>query len=190
LDHLLAPWQVIGAGLHGAEFRWPGSTKIERAADGPVGPIVEQLRHRFSFEPAVEIEDKGVAVALHFRRAPEYASECAEAMSEITRARPNLRLLRGHFVIEALPTDANKGAAIARLMKTETFAGRVPTFVGDDVTDEDAFPTVGVLGGLCVKVGHRSSVATYGFDSPAEVLGWLRSSLSSLQSRNDDRTNS
>lgn len=190
IEKLLSPWAVVGAGLHGIEFRWPGAADIDRAPFAPLSPVVAKLRARFASEPAVEVEDKGVAVALHFRRAPERAAECAAAMAEIARSHPELRLLRGHCVIEALPVQANKGDAIRRLMQSAPFAGRVPAFVGDDVTDEDAFPVVGSFGGLCIKVGQHSSYAAHGVDGPRDVLEWLRSSLRSLQSGDDEHAQS
>ncbi len=190
IDRLMSPWIAIGAGLHGVEFRWPGKIDVERSTTESVSPIVHHLHAVFRDEPAIKVEDKGVAVALHFRRAPERAAECEAAMIEIARCHPALRLLRGHCVIEALPTAANKGAAIERLMETAPFAGRVPTFIGDDVTDEEAFPIVASFGGLCIKVGHQSSFAAHGVDGPHEVIEWLRSSLRSLQSEDDERAQS
>ncbi len=186
VDEMLRPWLAVGAGLHGNEYRWPGTTDIERMNAVPAALVARQLRERFIDEPAIEIEDKGAAVALHFRRAPERVAACEATMIEATRGRDDLRLLRGHCVIEALPAATDKGKAIARLMARAPFAGRIPAFIGDDVTDEDAFPVIGQFGGLCVKVGHRSTHAAHGLEGPAEVLHWLRSSLRSLQSGDDE----
>lgn len=186
VDRLLAPWQSLGAGLHGLEFRWPGSLLIERESVGLIGALATRLRERFPAPSAIQVEDKGAAVALHFRLAPERATECEQAMIEATSDLPGLRLLRGHCVIEALPATADKGRAIARLMARTPFAGRTPAFVGDDVTDEDAFPVITRHGGLCVKVGHAPSIAAHGLDGPREVLKWLRVSLRSLQSDHDE----
>lgn len=188
VDQLLAPWQSLGAGVHGLEFRWPGARLIAREAAGLTGTLAADLRERFHAQRAIQVEDKGAAVALHFRLAPERAAECEEAMVEATRNLPGLRLLRGHSVIEALPATADKGRAIARLMERAPFAGRVPAFVGDDVTDEDAFPVIGRYGGLCVKVGHTSSVAAHGLEGPRDVLAWLRWCLRWLQSEHDERS--
>lgn len=111
-------------------------------------------------------------------------------MAEVARNHLGLRLLRGHSVFEALPVDANKGAAIARLMQSEPIACRIPAFIGDDITDEDAFPVVGGFGGICIKFGHQSSFAAHGLGGPREVLEWLRSSLRSLQSGDGERSQS
>ena len=51
-----------------------------------------------------------------------------------------------------------------------------PVFVGDDVTDEDAFREVNARDGLSVRVGGGSeTVATYYLESVQEVLTWLES---------------
>jgi trehalose 6-phosphate phosphatase len=182
VDALLQPWTVVGAGLHGAEFRWPGMRTIDRLPLLPVRDIVEQLRARFASVPAVLIEDKGHSVGLHYRLAPDRRVECESAMVAATRERADLRLMRGHCVIEALPADADKGSAILRLMRRAPFEFRVPVFLGDDVTDEEAFPVVSGCGGLSVRVGASSSRATHTLSSPSDVLRWLRASLAALES--------
>ena len=186
VDALLAPWTVMGAGLHGAEFRWPGMRSIDRLPLMPVEEIVGALRDRFRGNHAIRIEDKGVSVALHYRLSPERQLECEEAISQATSGRPDLRLMHGHFVIEALPITADKGSAILSLTKRAPFANRIPVFVGDDQTDEEAFPVVTSLGGTTVRVAATSTRATHGLASPSDVVDWLRSSLGLLISDHRD----
>ena len=59
---------------------------------------------------------------------------------------PGLTLLRGKMVVEAKPGGASKGHAIEAFLQEAPFAGRVPVFVGDDITDEVGFATVQRLG--------------------------------------------
>lgn len=186
VDRLFAPWTPVGAGLHGLEMRWPGTRTILRDPTDALGAVRRGLQQRFEADPRIWVEDKTAAVALHFRRAPERGEECKAAMAELVQGSPELRLLHGHCVIEALPLEANKGRAILRLMDRAPFAGRIPSFVGDDVTDEDAFPAVDVLGGLSVKVGQGDTRAEHRLDGPHDVRRWLRESLRSLQSRHGD----
>ena len=146
LDAIVGPPRYAGAGLHGLEWRLESGNTI--SSGNPVGAsrIVRELRDRFGTDPRLVIEDKGAAVALHYRQAPERAEECIAAMREIVTG-PEFELLRGHAVIEARPRGADKGAALRALAANPPFAGRAPVFVGDDVTDEDGFRVALDLGG-------------------------------------------
>ncbi|OYV98415.1 MAG: hypothetical protein B7Z68_00945, partial [Acidobacteria bacterium 21-70-11] len=61
----------------------------------------------------------------------------------------------------------------AEFMREAPFAGRVPVFVGDDITDEDGFRAANRLGGLSVKVGDGPSAAGWRLEGVRQVLDWL-----------------
>lgn len=180
VDQLLAPWQAPGAGIHGAELRFPGSFAIRRHEPIPES-VAQTLRRHFALIPGVLIEDKGSAIAIHFARCPEHAQECERVMIQAVQGLAGLRLQHGRAVIEVLHDDCNKGGAIRVLMEHAPFTGRVPVFVGDDRTDEAAFSLVRGQGGVGVKVGSGVTQATHRLGDPAEVLRWLRASLAHLR---------
>ncbi len=66
-----------------------------------------------------------------------------------------VELLSGKAVIEVKTAGFNKGTAVRELMTHPPFAGRVPIFIGDDITDEDAFAVMPEFDGLAISVGRK-----------------------------------
>jgi trehalose 6-phosphate phosphatase len=170
LDRLLYPLRLAGAGLHGAEMRREGMA-IETRPAATEG-LADALRRYFGDDPHILIEDKGIAVAVHYRLAPERAAEC-EAVASALASAMGLSATRGKMVIEVLPPQANKGQAVQELMSRAPFAGRKPVFVGDDLTDENGILVAQALGGYGVKVGAGPSAARYRLASVGAVHRWL-----------------
>jgi trehalose 6-phosphate phosphatase len=180
IDRLLAPWRAVGAGIHGAELRWADQTQMQTAGHS-LQALVERLRLRLTCWPEVRVEDKGIAVAVHYAQCPALAERCEMALIEETLHLPELRLQRGRCVIEALPAERDKGLALRNLMVAEPFSGRTPVFVGDDHTDEAAFKALHGSAGFGVKVGAGPTAAQYRLDTPEQVCGWLRAGLRVLR---------
>jgi trehalose 6-phosphate phosphatase len=80
----------------------------------------------------------------------------------------------GKQLFELKPTSAHKGRVVETFMSEPPFAGRTPVFLGDDVTDEDAFVSVNALGGHSIRIGDsQHSAARYHIDNVNEALQWL-----------------
>ena len=132
------------------------------------------------------LERKRGGVSLHYRKAPALEAECRRVvMSVMPRLGDDYRVIAGKMVFEIAPAAHNKGAAIRRIIEEPPFSGRVPVFVGDDVTDEDGFEVVNQLDGVSIKVGDLAySAAKYGLPDVAAVRPWLRSAI--LDARIDE----
>jgi len=102
---------------------------------------------------------------------------CLAVMQDAVDHSPGLALLRGKMVVEAKAEGATKGRAIEAFLAEPPFAGRKPVFIGDDVTDEAGFIAVQRLGGLGVKVGEGTSMATHRLADPAAMRGALEAAL-------------
>lgn len=165
------------AGGHGAEFRLGLAAPIEDAEPRPdIGDLEEELRPFADANPGLLLEPKRAGIAMHYRKAPHLAEKARQAM-EATLAAPwrrELALLQGDHVLEIRSPVHNKGTAVQRLMQAAPFRDRRPIFIGDDVTDEDAFAVVQSMGGLAVIVGERRPTrATRELGSVDEVLAML-----------------
>lgn len=160
LDRYL-PEGIALAGGHGTERRRADGSRIEvvetsaAAAQG----IAERLAPLVREHPALILEPKNGAVALHYRRAPELEEACVHAMADAITIAPGFNMLEGKMVVEARPPGAGKGNAIRAFMGEPPFLGRIPVFFGDDATDEEGFVVAQELGGVGVKIGEGDSAA-------------------------------
>ena len=181
VDGFLAPLRLAVAGLHGLELRRRDGSLVELAAAGEALAAVRGAFAAFAARsPGTLVEDKRLGLALHYRQAPASERDAVELATRLADASGGaLRLQRGKMVVELLPAGRDKGRAIEDLLALPEFAGRVPVFVGDDVTDEAGFRAVNRLGGTSVRVGpvDGASEAAHRLADIAELRGWLRRSL-------------
>ena len=122
------------------------------------------------------LEDKGVALAMHFRLAPRMQKDIEAMMTEIAADLGEAFVLRrGKCVLEIVPRGFDARRAIHLFMKEREFQGRTPVFVGDDPSDEAGFEAVNEMGGHTIRVGNLDQTAArYRFSSVATVAAWLR----------------
>jgi trehalose 6-phosphate phosphatase len=168
----LFPGGRDAAGNHGAEWRLQG--RVSADLDAWPEDLAAELEQAARPLAGVLVERKACALALHYRQAPDQAAAVEELAAAAVRAAPTpLRLLHGKRVIELVPAGASKGKAIEGFMQCPPYTGRTPVFVGDDLTDEEGFPTVRRMGGIGIHVGVRATAAQHRLASPAAVRRWL-----------------
>lgn len=173
----IAP-EIYLAGFHGLEIEAPGEAFMhpEAAAATPLmRQIAEAMQAHMPSLPGAFIEDKVFSIALHYREAEEpdriIAQERFLAAARDGLAAGRLRLQPGACVLELLPGVAwNKGRALEWIReRVEHSRGRTfSVYVGDDVTDEDAFRAVGPHG-VTVAASERAAGAEFRVDGPAGV---------------------
>lgn len=164
--------QVHYLGLHGWESR------LETTLDPAIMERLKQARRRLESSignlRGVWIEDKGPALAIHYREAGEAESSIAWASTQevLTRLNGGFHLLNGKKVWEILPREVgDKGSAVRReLIRLERRS--LPIYLGDDFTDERAFAAVPE--GLTIRVGpHSLTKAQFQLRDPADVRRFL-----------------
>jgi trehalose 6-phosphate phosphatase len=179
LDRFLAPLRLPAVGVHG--FEWRHADTIERLALPPsIGDARAALEEVARLDPRLRLEDKVGTIALHWRQAPEHAEACVAAARGAVAAHPELRSIVGKAVVEVRPEGVDKGVGIERLLARTPFSGRRPWYVGDDTTDEDAFPIVDALGGVSVKIGEGPTCARYRLPDPDALIDRLCAALPTL----------
>lgn len=174
LDELFAPLRLPSAGIHGFERRCARDTLYRPAqADHAMSQTRQNLAEAVGPYSGLYLEDKGAALALHYRAAPQLKDLAMGLMRTGARRVGNaFELLEGDSVIELKPAALNKATAIEAFMAEEPFAGRTPIFIGDDRTDFDGFGAVRRNGGVDISVGNRVA-ARWNLPDPGAVRAWL-----------------
>jgi trehalose 6-phosphate phosphatase len=177
VDAMFAPYRFTVAGMHGYETRI-GSGHVERREiDGSsLNPARQELEKLAAKWPGLIVEDKGLAIAVHFRLVPE-AAEAVDAAMVLLQERLGEAWKRqnGKMVVELHPAGTDKGGAVSRFMKTGPFLGKKPLVLGDDLTDEAMFHFANSNGGRSVRVGDSvyESAAVFKVASAGDVRRWI-----------------
>ncbi len=184
LDMLFAPLKLPAVGGHGAEVR-------PRAGDAArsVPPLSPDLRRHLAEAATpgsgVIVEDKGYSLALHYRQAPQHEDRLRSHIAAGRAAYPGeaTEVLPGKAMLEVKRPDVNKGDGVRDLMREPPFAGRMPVFIGDDVTDESVFAILPGMGGIGFSVGRHFAGLAGIFDSPLDVRRALQRLAAKRQAR-------
>jgi len=164
------------AGEHGATMRWPDG-RVERLDLPDMQSELAKAQSAIEALDGVWIEQKSAGFAVHYRLAPLQRETVKASMIGVSSKRADLHLLDGNHVFELRAAAANKGAGVRSFMHSPPFQNRVPVFVGDDTTDEDAFAAAQDLGGLGIKVGEGETCARLRVADCAAVHAILRDLL-------------
>jgi trehalose 6-phosphate phosphatase len=125
--------------------------------------------------PGVLFEPKARGFALHYRAVPALAQTLRETLEQMMAGSTEFELLPAHMLWEVRPRGVDKGKAVTRLMAAPPFLGRLPVFIGDDVTDEDGIAIATAMGGAGLRVqdafGDAAGVRTW-LAAIAEKGGW------------------
>ena len=191
------------AGSHGFESVAPDGTYRRNDEAAAAVPVLEraaaELREKLAGINGSRVEHKRFAVAVHYREVA--ASDIGEVVARTYRVgrREHLRVTNGRRVVELRPdVDWNKGTTLewirgqiagaagpatsrsgaAGPATSRMRSGEVmPVFIGDDLTDEDAFDAVRTDGiGILVRHsedGDRPSAARFTLEDPRQVRAFL-----------------
>jgi trehalose 6-phosphate phosphatase len=173
VDRYLAPLILPASGVHGRQFR----PRAGDMRDDPPPADIERARRRLAdaitSDDPIDLEDKRSAIVLHFRRHPEARARAEALANAAIKGLDTLHVMAGHAIFEILQRGITKGRALRRFMRRAPFAGRIPVFVGDDVTDEDGLRAAAAEGGFGVEIGSDETAAQYRLPDTRSVHHWL-----------------
>jgi trehalose 6-phosphate phosphatase len=179
VDSVLPLEGISIAGQHGLEVRSADGGMLSRVnGDASLAPLTQELAKSVASHSGLRMEFKGGTVALHYREAPSLASYAHRLIRRLRDTYvPAYVLQKGKRVVELRPPGSDKGQAVRMLMSTKPFSGRVPVFIGDDVTDEVGFGAVNAMSGHSIKVGAGRTVAQWRLRDVSAVRDWLRAGV-------------
>lgn len=152
--------ELFYAGSHGFEIEGPGDFHYEVEKSQEILPVMdkaeERLRERFNNKDGVEIERKKYAIAIHYRKVKEEdIPHVKDIVDQVLNESPKLKKGAGKRIVELKPNlDWDKGKAV-EVLSRQIPAQHEPVriiYIGDDVTDEDAFRVID--NGYGILVGH------------------------------------
>ena len=179
---------ITYAGSHGFDIARPDGTSVQHATEFlPALAAAEEALRSIVRATGARAERKRFALAVHYRGLdPARVPDIERAVHDVSGTGSGLKVTGGKMVVELRPdVDWDKGAALLSLL-ADLPNDPVPIYLGDDVTDEDAFRVVRSRGlGLVVsgERDERETLAHYVLDGPAEALSFLAELAASLRRR-------
>lgn len=169
---------IIYAGNHGLEietdtvcFREPRAESLRLE----VRRLVLRLQQLLSDATGIELEEKGLGVAVHYRQVHESLHDWVRRSVEDTICNSRVfTCVPGKMVVDVRPAvNWNKGHAVHWLLERYSSAAALPVYVGDDTTDEDAFAVL-PPDSLTIRVGwHPETKARFWVQDIAAVRRFL-----------------
>jgi len=162
---------MVYIGNHGLE-RWvKGRSEFQKDAKDysmVIKNAIRKLAPLLSIE-GISIENKGVTATIHYRLCPEpqlAETEILNAVATLSQAE-NLRVIKERMAIDILPpVEVNKGTAILDLIQEYNLQGGI--YLGDDLTDVDAFKAIHVA---CHDLGFQGfAIGITSQEMPEELV--------------------
>ena len=173
--------QLTYAGCHGFDIEDPYLPPVPKFAHyvtaGEVEGFGEAIKDAVGPVSGTIVKVKTWAVAVHYREvAPGDIDRLESSIMDLVDSCSKFRARKGKKVIEVTPdVDWDKGRAVAWLLKIfeERDGPALPIYIGDDITDEDAFRSLSGLGITVLVSGcDKETAASFRARDPEEV-GWF-----------------
>jgi trehalose 6-phosphate phosphatase len=154
--------EIIYAGSHGFRISGPEELYLEHEKSASLLPRLDetekQLQQLFSGKfKGVQVERKRYAIAVHYRNArKEEIPDIKQTVTELVEKTSGLKTGEGKMILEIKPDiDWHKGKAVHWILEKLNLTDRdkyLPIYIGDDITDEDAYESLSEWG-ISIQVG-------------------------------------
>lgn len=183
---------IFYAGSHGFDITGPGGSHRDDQHGRRFLPALDRAEESLRSSPApipgARVERKRFAIAVHYRAVEQdRVGPLEEVVDRVVAGEPDLKKTGGKKVFELRPNmEWDKGKALLSLMETLGLSLRdtVPIFIGDDVTDEDAFRAIYDCGiGIVVAGDRRPTEAHYMLRDTLEVRRFMERLIDLMEDR-------
>lgn len=190
VEKLVQLEQLYFAGSHGFDITGPGNMQTEPGGAKDALPALDKaavvLKERLQDVDGAFVERKRYAIAVHYRNvADNQVEKVKKVTAEVLEEHPQLKEGLGKKIIELKPNlDWHKGKAVLWLMEELNLnkPDIIPLYIGDDITDEDAFATLQGQGiGVLVGEHDEKTAATYRLEDVNEVQQFLEKLSDSIK---------
>jgi len=169
---------LVYAGSHGFDIAGPGLRhEVGEGIPEQIESAAASLRQALAGIPGILIEPKRFALSIHYRQTPaDRRQEIERVVEAVAAQHPRLKRALGKKLFELRPDlDWDKGKALLWVLQEMglTGPGALPIYLGDDLTDEDAFQAIAEVGGIGIVVQEEDipgeTAAGYSLRDPGEV---------------------
>jgi len=175
---------LIYGGSHGFRISGPDGLYMEHEKAAEILPQLDQIEKELNNSlngiPGLQLDRKRYAVGIHFRNAAEEeVPKIMETVDDLLERFPEFKKGEGKKIVEIKPdVDWHKGKAVYWIMEKLGLADIpkiIPIYIGDDLTDEDAFRTLSDKGiGILVGIHKQPTAAKYALKNVYQVQLFLQ----------------
>ncbi|MBW6499156.1 MAG: trehalose-phosphatase [Bacteroidales bacterium] len=184
VENLVGLNQLIYAGSHGYIISGPGGLSMEHPDSKKIIPKLDEIEAELKEllekkTKGTQLDRKRYAIGIHFRNArPEDEEVVLELVEQMLEKYPGHKKGEGKKIVEIKPDlDWHKGKAVGWILEALEISGKediIPIFIGDDITDEDAFETLKDKGiGILVGGHGQKTHAKYALKNVFQVRAFF-----------------
>lgn len=198
IQQLIGIDNIYYAGSHGYHIEGPGDMYMENEKASALLPLLDEIEKQLKNDlekkiKGATIDRKKFAIAVHYRNVEDTNVErLKKQVKDIVKNNRKLKLGTGKKILEIKPAiEWHKGKAIYWLLDKLNMKidNTFPVYIGDDITDEDAFREIiddGV--GILVAEHDQPTVASYTLKDNNEVKLFIRHFINDLKKKVKEKT--